>query len=128
MSDITKRVNRGIPCTQRTQSFTELDAGAGDVLMIEASLGHPAHILTVESAGGMSLRLNVHQTVYPNRQGGDLMWTEHMPNLALGQNYKDNSMALIDLVSGETMVFDDGTPVKDLEIVTVAGSFEILAV
>lgn len=126
MSDITKPVDRGIPIQGRTQSFTEADAGAGDVLMLEASLGRTAKVLTVESAGGMQIRVNVYHMVAPPRLGNDLMYTEGMNNLALAERVKNNSQALISIGEDETFVLDDGLTIRDMEIVTCSGTFEIL--
>jgi hypothetical protein len=126
MSDVTKPVDRGIPIQGRTQSFTQADAGAGDVLMIEDSLGRSAKVLTIESAGGMQIRVNVYHMVAPPRMGNDLMYTEGMNNLALAQRVKNDSQALINIEADETFVLDDGLIIKDMELVTVSGVFEIL--
>jgi len=127
MADITKPVDRGILIQGRTQSFTQEDAGEGDVLMIEDSLGRSARVLTIESAGGMSVRVNVYHMVAPPRLGNDLMYTEGMPNLALSERVKNDSQALIQISAEETLVIDEGLTIRDLEIVTCSGLFEILA-
>lgn len=126
MSDITKPVDRRIPVAERTQSFTEADATTGDILMIEDSLGRPANVLTIESAGGMAFRVNVYQMVAPPREGNDLMFTAGMPNLALAQRVKTDTQALIELEPDETFVLDDELVIRDMELVTVSGTFEII--
>lgn len=126
MADITKPVDRGIPIQGRTQSFTQDDAGAGDVLMIEDSLGRSARVLTIDSAGGMAIRVNVYHMVAPPRVGNDLMYTEGMPNLAFAERVKNDSQALINIGADETLVIDEGLTIRDMEIVTCSGLFEIL--
>lgn len=126
MADITKAVDRGIPIQGRTQSFTQEDAGEGDVLMIEDSLGRSARVLTIESEGGMAVRVNVYHFVAPPRLGNDLMYTEGMNNLAFAERVKNDSQALITLEADETLVLDEGLTIRDLEIVTCSGNFEIL--
>ena len=126
MADVVKQVNRTVPIQGRNQSFTEADADAGDVILIEESLGRSAKVMTVESAGGMQIRVNVYHVVAPPRIGNDLMYTEGMPNLAFAERVKDSSMALITIDPDETFVLDDGLIIRDVELVTVSGVFEIL--
>ena len=127
MSKITKKVDRAIPPNQRTQTFAFVDGiSEGDVLMVADSLGHPAKIVEIESTGGMQVRLNVYHTIYPRRDGNDLMFTSQMPNLALGQEIKTTSNARIYIDAGSTLTLDDGLPISDIELLTVTGNFSIL--
>lgn len=129
MADITKKSDRNIPPNQRSVRFTDTDSDVGDILMVKDSLGHSAQHLTIDSQLGMTIRLNVYQTVFPLRDTNDglTQWWPGLPNLALGQTYKNTTNALIEIGSGETFVLDDEVPVDDIELVTVSGNFSIIA-
>jgi hypothetical protein len=126
MTKITKRVDRGIPSLSRTQQFTQVDAVAGDILMIADSLGHPAHFVTITATDEVSFRLNTIQMVYP-RQPDDngLMLTSHMPCPALGQEYQSAEGAITLVGANATLTLDNTVPIDDLELVTVSGVFDI---
>ena len=64
MADVVKLVNRGVPPLERTQTFDQADAGAGDVILVKDSLGKTAKNLVIEAVGAMTIRLNVYQMVY----------------------------------------------------------------
>ena len=126
MTDITKLVDRAIPPTERTQSFTESDASAGDVLLVKESLGRPARRVNIESDGGMSVRFNVYHTIFPEREGNDLMHTKGMPNLSQGQTIKLATAARVTLGVGEIWEMDGDFPTSDIELVTASGNWEII--
>lgn len=128
MADVTKPVNRIIPPNQRTQIFTDADAGAGDVILVKESLGRPAKKVLIETTANLSLRFNVYHKVYPQRDGRDLMDTAHLPNLTLGGTVKDDTGALISLEADETFEMDGSYAVNDIELVTVSGNFAITTV
>lgn len=128
MTDITKKVNRLVPPTERTQVFTEADASAGDVLLVTESLGHAAKKVLIETTANLSLRFNVYHKVYPQRDGRDLAHTSHLSNLALGGTIKDDTGAIVSLEADETFEMDGSYPTSDIELVTVSGNFTITVV
>lgn len=128
MSDVTKTVDRGISANERTQNFTQVDAGAGDILLIKASLGRPARTLQVESVGGMTFRMNTRRTIFPLRTLADGLADnyDNVPQqLALPQVINDTTGALVTLAAGETFNLDAELPVSDISIITVSGNFDI---
>lgn len=127
MADITKKVDRGIFPTSRTQNFTQADAGAGDVLMVESSLGHPARHVMIETDADLEFRLNVYYKVYPRHApfGDGLTDIDHLPNVAAGVDITSDTGALVSLGAGETFELDGDTPVKDIQLVTVSGNFDV---
>ena len=128
MSDITKKVDRGVPPATRTQNFTQADASEGDILMVQDSLGRPAKKVFIETTATMQVRFNVYHKVYPLRDGRDLMDTAHLPNLTGGGLVKDSTGAIISLEADESFEIDGSFPVNDIELVTVSGNFDILVV
>lgn len=127
MTDIIKKVDRGIPANQRSQVFTNADGGAGDVILVKDSLGRHAQQVTVEATNPMSIRFNVYRYVFSQRQTGQGMtqWWPGLDNLATGTRVKDNTNALIELDAGDTFELDNEMPVNDIELVTVSGVFTI---
>ena len=130
MSDIIKKVDRGVPSAQRTQNFTEVDATAdGDILKIEESLGRVAMHVVIENktGGAMTVKFNVIRTVFPNRtkEDYDNPYPEMYKNLALGQVVEDTTGALVTINAGDTFELDNDLPVKDIKLVTVSTTFDI---
>lgn len=129
MADITKKVNRGIPTNERTQVFNQTDAGTGDVLLVKDSLGKPASRVTIEAVAAMTIKVNVYHTIYPKRdiaKGNDTNpWAPGFPNIAAGVQYKDETVGTHVLDVGDTLVFADDIPVRDIEIVAASGDFVI---
>ena len=130
MSDIIKKVDRGVPSAQRTQNFTEVDAAAdGDILKIEESLGRVAMHVVIENktGGAMTVKFNVIRTVFPNRtkEDYDNPYPEMYKNLALGQVVEDTTGALVTINPTETFELDNDLPVKDIKLVTVSTTFDI---
>jgi hypothetical protein len=133
VTDITKKVNRGVPVNQRSVRFTETDAVTGDVLLVKDSLSKSASHVTIESeADGLRVRLNVYHTVFPLRQVGDGLDADNMgfqgPNLALGQVYQDDTNAMFVIDQNETLTFDDDLPIDDIELITISGDFTITCI
>lgn len=130
MSDITKKVDRGIFPTQRSQIFTNSDAGAGDVILVKDSLGHSARSLTVDATDAMSIRLNVYRTVFVQRRTDQNLspWAPGLPNVASGIQVKDETNARIDLDPSETFTLTNEMPIDDIELVAVSGVYEILVI
>jgi len=128
MADIIKKVTPTVPPTARYQTFTQADGGAGDVFMVKDSLGAAANYVSIEAAANMTVRFNVYHTVYPNREHlTDFMHASHLPNLALGETIKDESVASgIDIATGESLELDGDFPVSDIEILSAAGDFTII--
>ena len=125
MTDVVKHVDRGVPPTERMLTFTQADGGTGDVFMVSESLGGPATRVSIDATAAITVRFNVYRNIYPKRLGNDLMHTDHLPNLALGERVKDNEAAEVVLGIGETFNNDGEFPVRDVEVVSAAGDFEI---
>lgn len=124
MTDQTKRVDRGIPPQSRTQSWTNVEASAGDVLLVETSLGHCASQVKIEAGSGdMGVRFNVYHTVYQRRPYDSLL-RDDLPNVASGLQYHVDT-ARVDIRTGTTFILDDDFPVSDIELITASGSWNI---
>lgn len=125
MAQIVKRVDRGIWPTQRSQSFTQADAGAGDIILVQESLGQPAQHLTVEAAAAMDLRLNVLRKVYPALPDAGGAIQNPRLDLENGQEVEDTTTALFHLDANETLVLNKEISITDIKLVSVGGNFEI---
>src|SRR3989304_7424686 len=125
MAKVIKRVDRGVAETQRSQVFTQADAGAGAIILVQYSLYKPAQVIHVESDGGMTVKFNVLRMVYPAwPEAGGAIQNPRM-DLANGQEVEDESMAVVTIGAGETFSLDHDLAVSDIKIVTVTGDFEI---
>jgi hypothetical protein len=127
MSKITKKVNRGLPPNSRTQNFTQADAGADDVLMIEDSLGHCARNVTIETDAELQIRFNVYHTIFPKRSQYDSPADFYggLEVLSSGQEYKDETMGIVSLEADSIYEINGDFPVRDIELLTVSGNFDI---
>jgi hypothetical protein len=127
MSKIFRRVDRNIPVTLRSQEFSNLDAVEGDVLMVETSLGKLASHATIRTVNGsLRVRFNVYQTVFPHR-GNDSLNAQYTLNTASGTEYKLGEADTADyIVEADTSVdFFNRFPIRDIELVTVSGTFTV---
>jgi hypothetical protein len=128
MADITKRVDRGIPPNQRSQNFTEADAGDGDIILVKESLGKTANTVLIETAAEMVLRFNVKRTMYPPATLNDGLVDGYGSSrllLGSGLEYTDESNGTVTLLATETLELKDDLPVNDIQILTVSGVFDI---
>jgi hypothetical protein len=130
MANIIKKVDRGVPATQRTQNFTQADANVGDILKIQESLGRMAKHIVIDvptGGGSMTVRFNVIRTIYPNKtkEEYDCLYPEMYKNLALGQEVEDTTGALVTIAAGETFELDNDLPVKDIKVVSSATNWDI---
>ena len=125
MADIVNRVNRGNPPMARSVLFTQADAGAGDVLMVRDSLGRAGVKLSIVATAALSIRTNVYFKVYPRRPNDTIVDGSALPNMALGLRAMDTSGPIIALDAGETFELDNDIVISDIELVSVAGAFEI---
>jgi hypothetical protein len=129
MAQITKKVDMNVYPTQRSQTFTQADAGAGDIILVQTSLGKPARILSIEAASTMTIRLNVLRTVYPARTQADGLVlpgvSPELPNLTKGVEVEDVTGALVTISANETFTLDNDMPVYDVKIVSAAGNYEM---
>jgi hypothetical protein len=127
MAKITKKVDRNIPVSLRSQEFLDTDAVEGDVLMVQDSLGKYASQATIRAVGGsLKVRFNVYQTVYPRRQN-DSLHAEYALNLASGQEYKVAGGSTGDFIveTNTTREVNRRFPIKDIELVTVSGNWDL---
>jgi hypothetical protein len=130
MTDITKKVNGIVPLNERSQVFTQADGGTGDVLMVQDSLGRAARRVLIEAAAGgaMTVRFNVYQKLYGEYSYTDNPWSQwngEWKNLTDETTIKDNEGITHSIAAGESMELDNDIPVKDIEILSAAGSFII---
>ena len=135
MANITKKVGRHIPPTQRSQKFDQTEVSEGDIIKIQDSLGHPASHMQVDATGEFGFRLNVVQTLFPryghDHPGGDVFlhgsfgYVDELPFLASGQEYIDPTGAEYQLTN-ESMVFDNDLPISDLIVTVASGVYEVL--
>jgi hypothetical protein len=117
-------VDRAIPPNERTVRFDQTSASAGDVLMVDESLGRPGADLLVDTDAELTFRINVYHTLYTRRTNDFFMMTDHMDNVGSGVRMKSDSNALIELEASETLSHQG--PIKDIELVTVSGNWDML--
>lgn len=137
MSTITKKVGREVEGSRRYQywaSGENADDGsviaAGDVFMIETSLGKPAHYVYLETSAGITLtiRLNSQVTQYPLRDSR-LNWPVPEKDLEDPRTHTDSTMAAITIGASEVFELDGVLPVSDLQLITFSGgTFELFVV
>lgn len=129
MAEITKLVDKNKPANQRSQVFTQADAGTGDIILVQNSLGKAAHVCIIEAVGAMTVRFNVLRTIYPDRDQSDGLFipgiTAGTPNLAKGVSVVDTSSAVITIAANSTFSLDNDLPVIDIQLVSAGGNFEI---
>ena len=127
MADIIKKVDRGIPSGERSQSFTQADAVANDIIKVEDSLGKAATHVVVEAVDTLDIKFNVKRTVFPERTHDeyDCLYPGQYKNLAKGVEVTDDTGALVSLSAGETFTLDNDLSVKDIKIVNTGGAFNI---
>lgn len=134
MSDITKKVSRGIRPGKRYQYFKSSETAddgtptaTGDVYRIETSLGKPADYFYIETSAAtvLSIRINSAVVTYPLRDKR-LNWPIPQPDLESPTERLDTSMAAIEIGADDVWEFQGVIPICDIEIVSfTAGSFEI---
>jgi hypothetical protein len=128
MADITKKVDRSVAPTMRSQTFTNSDADEGDVILVEDSLGHKASHVSIEATDTMVVRFNVYRKIFAKRTNVDGLWDGNSLNLTRGGRIKsdlDATEATVEIASGSSFELDEDLPVADIELVTVSGVFEI---
>lgn len=127
MSQITKLVNRAVPVQSRSQVFTDSDAVAGDILLVQDSLGKPAKTVQIQAGAILTVRFNVLHTVFPPRDTGlnGFPFGDLSVNTAAGVQIEDTSQSVVSLGAGETFSLDNDLSVQDIKIVTTSGTFEI---
>jgi len=129
MAERTKICDRNLESPYRSVNWTEADSDEGDVLLVRESLGRPASNCTIEvdSVGdGMSVRFNVKRTIYPRiprREG--FMYVDHLPYLPSGEDYTDTTVALVNIEAGSTYSFETGPAVRDVQIVSASGHWDM---
>lgn len=127
MSEVTKKVNTALPVSQRSQVFTQADASAGDVILVRESLGKYAKVVQIQADAEMSVRFNVLQTIFPDRDKGLGGYPngDNTQDLSAGVTIQDTTQTPVVIAASETFTLDKDLAVKDIELVTVSGSFEI---
>ena len=124
MSQITKPTDANVSPLGRFQVFTQADANQGDILMILASLGKTAQEIIVMPSNAMTIRVNVIQTVAPTRAGNDLMFTNHLPNLARSVTYVSQTATPIPVPAGGELHLS--MPIQDIELTSFTGNWTII--
>lgn len=129
MAKIHKHVNRGIPPNARSQSFRNADAVQGDILDINRSLGHPARLVRIEvTVAPIAVRFNVLNTVFAKHghEGiAGLPGLEGQDNMGSGLEYTDETVATVHVEANTTFELDHDFPVRDIELTTISGNFDI---
>lgn len=134
MATITKKVDTGIAGGKRYQfwlSSENADDGtpiaAGDIFMIETSLGRPAKYLLITTSAGadVQIRLNTQVTTYPMRDAR-LNWGNVQPDLENPSTRTDTTQAAIAIDSSSLFELDGVVPVSDIQLVVFGyGSFDL---
>lgn len=128
MAQISKRVDRAVAPTKRSQIFTSADASEGDIILIKDSLGHSAAHLLIEAYGGaMKVRFNVIRNVFPTRLMDGFFANGDWQNVALGQEIIGAGTADYVISSGSTLDLDRELTIDDVHLVTVSGTFSMIA-
>lgn len=128
MADVIKKIDRGIPRQERYMVLTNSEVNAGDIIRVQQSLGRPANKVTIEATAAMTVRFNVYQMVFPERSPSDgFRFSETgLLNLAKGaEHYAGDGLDVVSIGAGETFELDGDISVKDLEVTTTDGAFEI---
>ena len=127
MANVTKKVDRGVPPGERSQSFTQAEVNAADIIKVQDSLGKAARHVVIEAAAAMTVRFNVQRTIFPKKTHAeyDCLYPGQYENLAAGVDVEDETGALISLAAGESFTLDNDLPVKDIKVVTASGNFTI---
>lgn len=128
MSQITKLVPDFVPAGQSYQVFTEVDGGAGDILMIKDSLrGRPAAHINIEATAAVTVKFNVVHTLFPRRTRAEGFAENGDLNLALGQEYIASSETTDYVLGvGESLSLDNEIAVSDIMIVSGGSDYTIL--
>jgi len=127
MANITKKVDRGLPPGERSQSFDQVGISNGDILKVQDSLGKAATHVVIEAVAAMTVRFNVQRTIFPEKTHAeyDCLYPGQYQNLAAGVDVVDDTGALVSLAAGESFTLDNDLSIKDIQIVTKAGNFTI---
>jgi len=128
MANVTKKVDRGVPPGERSQSFTQADISAnGDIIKVQDSLGKVATHVVIEATAAMTVRFNVQRTIFPEKTRAeyDCLYPGQYQNLAAGVDVEDDTGALVSLAAGESFTLDNDLSIKDIKVVTAAGDFSI---
>lgn len=126
MAKVTKKIGKHIEI--KSQNFSNLDASEGDVLMVKDSLGKPASFARfVTKNGALKVRFNVYQTIFPHRPA-DGLHAEYAYNMMSGQEYKldENEAAEFTIETDTAYELNKAFPIKDVELVTVSGTWDLL--
>lgn len=123
MSNIVKPVDRNIPTFDRVQVFSNADTSAGDVILVQESLGRAAKSVTITCTAALVIKLNTLQKLYPRREHGGMMYPEAFPNVSLGVDYVADSPDIS--ISPDTTTILDG-PIKDITVVSAGGDFTFI--
>lgn len=132
MSQIVKlapvfKDSRGRKVPGSYQFFDENDGGAGDILMIQSSLGRAARNVTIDATATMTVKFNTVHTLFPLRQHGDGLHENGDTNVGGGQEYiaSGESTSYV-MGAGDTLELSNEFPVSDIMIVAGGTDFEIL--
>jgi len=130
MATITARVDRKIAPEKRMQYWYSSGLladdgnpiGAGDVFMIEDSLGYTAKYLYIETeiSANLSIRINSQVTFYPNRAKESSFPIR--PDLENPITWMDKSMNPIIIGNGDVWILENIRAVSTIEIVNWAGT------
>lgn len=127
MANITKKVDRGVPPGERSQSFTQAEVSAADIIKVQDSLGKAATHVVIEAVAAMTVRFNVQRTIFPEKTHAeyDCLYPGQYQNLAAGIDVEDDTGALVSLAAGESFTLDNDLSIKDIKIVSAAGNFTV---
>jgi len=124
MADVYNIVNRAIPPNLRSVVFSQVDTTSG-ILLVEKSLGHPAKNVYITATNAMRVRFNVYETVYPMRKDPSIPYSDGMPLLVSGIQYHDTSVSGFVIAASSTYDNNGEFPIRDIEIQSADGDFEI---
>ena len=128
MAEISKHVDRAIAENKRSQSFTQVDVGADDIILIKKSLGYDARKISISDVvgGNLVLHFNVKRTVYPDRLT-EFIQPGFSSNLAQGVEFTGNSVGEIIVAAGETFEMSNDMAITDIHLIdtTTATGFNI---
>jgi len=127
MADITKKVDRGIPGNERYIVFNETEVSGGDIFLVDQSLGRPAGYCMIEADAALVFSFNVYRTVIPRRLSPPFnsLDGDGRPNLALATSMFVSGQELA-LASGESFELDNDLQIRDIHIVSAAGTYTVL--
>lgn len=125
MADIIKKISVTQDGRYTFQIFDQDDANAGDILLVNLSIGRDANKIVIEPDGGnIVLQFNVYEQVFKNRldsQGVD--FSNHLPNIAQAHTVLiTEGKPQLTVESGKIVTLENDILANDIRVVSYTAS------